>query len=254
MENGNNRMMNGIPDQTSKRTSSQQALDTMNESPWQIRFRTIHHQVRDRITLLFYPPGTRLDLDELAKEFEVSRTPIRTVLQRLEFEGLVTTRHGVGTTVNEIDFDSLHEVASLRIHLAELIGKLDPAPVQSGAVEEFDRLIDRLGQLRKRPDLQEFSSIDLANHKQISALIGNSMLRRTYNELYYRNARMWFHFLPQLDWEMEMSAFTETIKLQRDAMAQRDSVAVGFITRNSISNVIYRLNHLLNTKRNDDNA
>lgn len=250
-ESDNHRAMNDIADQTPGEASSQTEFNAYNESPWQIRFRAIHHKLRDRITLLYYPPDTRLNLDELAKEFEVSRTPIRTVLQRLEHEGFVTTRHGVGTIVNDIDFDSLREVMSLRIHLAELIGKLDPSPVQPGAVKGFDQLIERLDQLRKTPDLQEFASIDLANHKQISSLIGNSMLHQSYDEMYYRNARMWFYFLPQLNWDMEISAFTETVKLQRDAMAQGDIVAVGFITRNAISNVVYRINHLLNSKHSD---
>ena len=41
------------------------------------RFQAIYHIIRRRITLLEYAPGKILDIDALAKEFKVSRTPIR---------------------------------------------------------------------------------------------------------------------------------------------------------------------------------
>ena len=63
------------------------------------RFERIYGIIRDRICLLDYAPGMRLGEEELAKEFGVSRTPIRRVLSRLETEGLLESRHGVGTFV-----------------------------------------------------------------------------------------------------------------------------------------------------------
>ena len=53
---------------------------TRNETPSQRRFLAIHHIIRERITLLKYPPGTVLDIDALAEEFGVSGNPIRAVL------------------------------------------------------------------------------------------------------------------------------------------------------------------------------
>lgn len=40
---------------------------------------------------------------KLAQEFGVSRTPVRQVLQRLSFEGLLETRSGVGTIPRPLD-------------------------------------------------------------------------------------------------------------------------------------------------------
>ena len=66
------------------------------------RFERIYGIIRDRICLLEYAPGMRLGEEDLAKEFGVSRTPIRRVLSRLETEGLLESRHGVGTFVTTI--------------------------------------------------------------------------------------------------------------------------------------------------------
>ena len=51
------------------------------------RFERIHRVLRDRICLLEYGPGARLSEVELAREFGISRTPVRRVLGRLEAEG-----------------------------------------------------------------------------------------------------------------------------------------------------------------------
>lgn len=70
------------------------------------RAEQVTHALRERICLA--PAGPELVLHEeaLAKEFGVSRTPIRQCLQRLAYEKLVETRSGVGTiavALNEAD-------------------------------------------------------------------------------------------------------------------------------------------------------
>ena len=74
------------------------------------RFERIYALLRSRICLLDYPPGMRLREEDLAEEFETSRTPIRRVLARLEDEGYVRSVHGVGTMVTDIDSASLEQV------------------------------------------------------------------------------------------------------------------------------------------------
>jgi DNA-binding GntR family transcriptional regulator len=88
------------------------------------RYKAIYNEIRDRICLLQYPPGMMLSENQLASEFGVSRTPIRRVLQRLEFEGLVVSKQGIGTLVTIVDLQYLKEVYALRLKLSELAGEL----------------------------------------------------------------------------------------------------------------------------------
>lgn len=216
-----------------------------DNSPWRHRFAHLHRTIRERITLLAYPPGTRLNLDELAAEFDVSRTPLRNVLQRLEREGLLETRHGVGTTVTTIRFDSLREATLLRMHLAELIGVLNPVPPDRGIVEEMRRLADLAANFPANFDFEHFARIDMGTHACIAGLIGNELLSRFYDELFFRTARMWFYFLPKLDWPTETRAIHQHVDLVLGAMERRDPKAVGQITRNAISSGLYRLDDIL---------
>jgi len=214
-------------------------------TPSRRRFHAIHTAMRERIALLTYPPGTRLDVNQLAGEFRVSRTPIRTVLQRLEYQGLVTTKHGVGTTVTEVDFEHLREATEFRMRLAELIGDLQPLSPNPVAIERLSEAREDCLKLLGRPDLEAFGRIDISLHEAVCSVIGHSLLRQSYDELYYRTVRMWVYFLPELDWDEEVTLFLGDIDAVLRALRRGDLRAVGFEIRNAVSAALYRLGELI---------
>lgn len=214
-------------------------------TPSQRRFKAIYHIIRERITLLRYPPGTILDIDALAAEFDVSRTPIRSVLQQLAYHGLVLSRHGVRTSVAPIDFEKLREAKALRSHLAELIGVLSPLAPGQDAIQIMADAETECRDLIEHPDLETFARVDIKVHEAICNLIGNRQLLQVYDDLYFRTARVWFYFLPRLDWREEVSIFHQDIATRLDAMERGDTKAVGFLTRNAVSAVLIRLDSLI---------
>lgn len=216
-----------------------------SSTPAERRFLAIYHIIRERITLLKYPPGTVLDIDALAVEFDVSRTPIRSVLQQLAYHGLVFSRHGVRTSVAPIDFDRLREDKALRSHMAELIGILSPLPPCSAATQMMAEAESECRELIEHPNLETFARIDIKVHEAICSLIGNRQLLQIYDDLYYRTARVWFYFLPKLDWRQEVTIFHNDIAARRKAMENDDTKAVGFLTRNAVSAVLIRLDSLI---------
>ncbi len=56
-------------------------------------------ELRDRILTGRLRPGTRIDLDDLAHQFGISRTPVREALLELSYEGLVAVTPRSGITV-----------------------------------------------------------------------------------------------------------------------------------------------------------
>lgn len=221
-------------------TLEREALTT----PSQRRFQAIYLTLRERITLLQYKPGTPIDIDALAEEFRVSRTPMRSVLQQLAYHGLVISRHGVRTSVSTLDFDKLREAQLFRSQLAELIGELTPRTPEDAAIEAMHAAEARCSSLMDNPDPRSFASIDIQVHEAVCSLIGNLPLLQTYDDLYFRTARMWFYFLPRLDWRNEVQIFQRDIEARRQAMEIGDIKAVGFITRNAVSSVLIRLDSL----------
>jgi DNA-binding GntR family transcriptional regulator len=242
---GNRCMNQPTPTKLKPSRKAQPGPDPVDTSPWRLRFNAIHKDLREQIILLRYPPGMRLNVDELARQHQVSRTPIRTVLQRLENEGLAITRHGVGSTVTEIDFDHVRDDMLLRMHLAELIGTLKPLCPSEETMERLEQLRDQCTLTSNDASPQTFASIDMQLHDCKCSLIGNELLNQYYDELYYRTVRTWFHFLPRMDWAFEYASLAQDIELTRRALQRGDIAAVGFITRNAISDGLFRLADLI---------
>lgn len=230
---------------TAAATAGMPLADGQDESPWRQRFETIYKSLRKRIVLLDYPPGTRLDVAALAAEFDVSRTPIRSVIQRLETEGLAVTRHGVGTAVTDIDVAQVRDVWSFRIQLAALMGQLNPKPGRVAVVEQLDKLRTECAALKTSSASRGFAQIDVRLHDFKCNLIGNEHLRRTYDEMYYRSVRAWFQFVPQLDFEIEKAALLGDITQTMNAIRRGDVAAVGYVTRNAVSEGLFRLYALI---------
>ena len=205
------------------------------------RFERIYKAIRDRICLLEYEPGMRLGEEELAREFNVSRTPIRRVLSRLEGEGLLESRHGVGTFVTDVDIDALAQVYRLRMELAELIGKLDPIPRSEADVERVRALLVRCDQLLKKPDAKAYARLNMDFFQELSAMIGNAPLREISERLYYLTTRIWLKSVPHLNLPDEIEVFRREMADILQAMAVGDLEAVGHIRRSHISMSVKRM-------------
>lgn len=192
------------------------------------RFERIHTEMRNRICMLDYPPGTVLSEVALAKEFGVSRTPIRRVLHKLEYMGLLQIRNGVGTIVTDIDLKTFKETYDLRKRLAELMGELSPAGITADHISRIDRLITRTEKLRaKKGRFRDYALITNDLQTLLSDLTGNNPLREIIELLYFRVARIWFTFLPQLSWDETVDAQLTELSEIRSAMVSDDSRSVG---------------------------
>lgn len=222
--------------------------DTDEERPTTLareRFNTIYLTLRDRICLLDHAPGTRLGEEDLAREFGVSRTPLRRVLSRLESEGLVESRHGVGTFVTTADLASLIQTYRLRMELAPLIGKLDPIAPDKAALDRIRALIAACDAARLTPDLvpdpREFARMNMLFFQQVMEMIGNQPLREITERLYYLTHRIWLTYMPQLNLTDEVDAFVREMTDTLTAMDMGDLEAVGYIRRNHISMSLRRM-------------
>src|SRR5438552_6117930 len=199
------------------------------------RFERMYGAIRDRISLLEYQPGTRLGEEELAREFGVSRTPIRRVLSRLESEGLVESRHGVGTFITTVDFGNLVQVYELRMELAVLIGKLEPLPRLEDDLNRIRAILQRCDRLLETPDSKALGLINLEFFRELASMVGNEPLREISERLYYLTHRIWLTSVPLLNLRDEIVIFRREVADILSAMEIGDLEAVGHIRRSHIS-------------------
>lgn len=109
-------------------------------------------RIRQAIVEGRYAPGDRLVEQALGEELELSRTPVREALRRLEVEGLVTSRRNRGVIVHSATDDEVHDLYELRARLeayaAELAaerGSPDQLDEIAAAADAFDRLVEASG-------------------------------------------------------------------------------------------------------------
>jgi DNA-binding GntR family transcriptional regulator len=99
----------------------------------------VYLQLKQMITSFELYPGSRITEHELAAKFNISRTPIRQALQRLEVEGFLTIRPKQGCFIRELDINELTEYYEARIAIEQLI-------VEAACHNMSDKLIQDLMQ------------------------------------------------------------------------------------------------------------
>lgn len=196
--------------------------------------------------MLRYRPGELLVETELAMEFNVSRTPIRQALQRLDYEGLVETRNGVGTTVTGVDFKEFKDVYAFRLKLSEMIGDFSTPDQIPKSLQEVEALIPRIDSLIESRDFEQFWQINHELHFAINALIGNTAMREIHDRLYFLASRVWYSFVDRM-WDDEVGFLKEEVDELCRALRAGDSRAVGFVQRNFISYGLSRVARYIST-------
>jgi len=214
------------------------------------RIDSIHHLLRERICLLEYAPLSVLRESHLADEFGCSRTPVREAIKRLEFEGLVTSKNGVGTLVTEANFEALKDVYAMRLKIAELIGDMGVEVVPEEVVSGLKELLaqaQRLSLLVSPPILPPINPesdqvlvlarINHQLHGLVCQIINNTALRQLYDLYYYQTSRVWYQQMPKF-WASEVVSLEEELTELINAAQRHDVIALGQIKHNYIARVI----------------
>jgi DNA-binding GntR family transcriptional regulator len=142
-----------------------------------------YDNIKRRIFDFDLMPGDRLSESDLALQINVSRTPLRQALQRLQHEGFVEAIPKVGWLIPSLNFDKFDELYDFRI----LIECFAARELCARAKErtELQNLV-RIWQVPSKARLQDavrVSALDEAFHMQIVETTGNREILRTYREI-----------------------------------------------------------------------
>ena len=118
-------------------------------------------------------PGSRLIIDDLAKDLEVSPIPVREALQRLQSDGFVTIEPYVGATVTDIHADLIQEVFELLTALEDISGRAACQRMSPAEFEELEALLKQMDQ--DVGDLDLWSQDNVKLHQLICQWAGMSL-------------------------------------------------------------------------------
>nr|WP_246814574.1 GntR family transcriptional regulator [Ferrimonas balearica] len=131
-------------------------------------------------------PGSKINEQELAARYGVSRGPLREALQRLEQRRLVERIPHVGATVVRLTPEKLRDLYQVRAELEAMACRLAAQRITPSQINALTELLDRQQVVFSQPELPPIQD-DIDFHFGLIQASGNSTLITTLTgDLYYQ--------------------------------------------------------------------
>ncbi|MBE6067498.1 MAG: GntR family transcriptional regulator [Clostridium lundense] len=161
------------------------------------------------------PFGTKLVNRTLQKRFEVSSSPIRDAINRLNQDGLITSIDKSGATVVDFDYDFFLEINEVLLYAINTGIKLS---FEKSNIEEVCKDLEEYVMLQKKHiGTDEFYDYDYKFHKTFIEYSLNGRLKKTfeeYNVLHEMIVRNYYE--------------AETVKIQEDSIKRHKQIIDAF--------------------------
>jgi DNA-binding GntR family transcriptional regulator len=133
----------------------------------------------DRILSGEFRPGDRLKERDLCADLDVSRTPVREALRRLEADGLVVIEPRRGGTVADLSPEEADEIYALGAILESYAAKLAARRARPDDLASLDAVVRRMRDVVRQDDAaarRAYLDLDRELHDRIIAMAGNRRL------------------------------------------------------------------------------
>ena len=204
----------------------------------------IYQTLRERIIYLEYEPGQILKEQVLAEEFGVSRTPLRTVLFRLEWEHLVKILPRTGILVMELELNTITNVCQARLELEAVIGTL---AAERFSQDHFNRLEALTLACEKQFDHKEpraLGRLDMDVKQLFYDAAGNPFLTEMSDRLYSLTFRLWYFNMRKMhnaQWNVEVQSIKEDLLALTGFLKAGDPQQVGRARREHLLKHLKRI-------------
>ena len=132
----------------------------------------IYQTLSDEILRFEHKPGDLLSEHYLCERFSISRTPVRSVLQRLQENGLVRILPRRGSIVTRLDYDIINQLIYQRVAVESMVFRdfvLSCTPADAERVRFAFSRLQEVGQVYLKDPVHfaadTFLKIDLSMHE-----------------------------------------------------------------------------------------
>ena len=194
----------------------------------------VYQRLRASIVTGEHRPNERLIEAELAEQLQVSRTPIREVLQRLATDGLVQSRRR-GWVVTEHSPDEIREIYEIRTALEGYAARLAATAADDATLQQIAHVY-----AHSIAGLQQGARDRLVSHNDAfhDAVIGAAGNRRLAQQI-RQNSEYYFNFrIAALYSDEEAESSLAGHKAIVDALLRRDADAAEHAARDHVGEAL----------------
>jgi DNA-binding GntR family transcriptional regulator len=204
----------------------------------------VYRALRGEIGRLELAPGQRLRLEELAGRFQVSLTPVRHALRRLESEGLVVSLPRRGSRVAPLSVEELEEIQALRLGLETFLARRGAERCTDEALSEMTAARDEMERAFRAGDLDAYLASFWSLRDACYRCADRPRLERALEDQRIRVERYVLYLCRDPEAFAHLRRGPDTLL---EACRARDGEAAEAATRDALSWVLAELQRMLDT-------
>jgi GntR family transcriptional regulator, rspAB operon transcriptional repressor len=154
------------------------SLDGKPETLTEVVYTTILDVIMNRVL----PPGARVTESSLAKQLQVSKTPVREAFLRLREIGLLEPYGARGSRVVGPSIDTLRHAFEMREALESFTAEMASSRTEPDAVEKIAEAARLTLAYAQAGELDKFQAQDRAFHQRIAAAAGNPRVGKAIDD------------------------------------------------------------------------
>jgi DNA-binding GntR family transcriptional regulator len=202
----------------------------------------VYRALRAEIGRLELAPGQRLPLEELAARFQVSLTPVRHALRRLESEGLVVSLPRRGSRVAPLSLEELEEIQALRLGIETFLARRGAEAISDEALADMTLARDEMERAFRAGDLDSYLASFWSLRDACYRCAGRPRLERTLQDQRVRVERYVLTLCRDPEAFADLRRGPDTLL---EACRARDGEAAEAATRDALLWVLAELQRML---------
>jgi len=131
-------------------------------------------------------PGDRIPETKIAKDFNISRTPVRDAMRQLANEGLLDIIPNRYAEVKVYSPEEITAIGTVRIALDTMSVKLATLFGSRSDFLRLETIAKECAMAREQEDLEHRRQLDTEFHMALAEISGNSLLIKYQKEIYLR--------------------------------------------------------------------
>lgn len=143
-----------------------------------------------------FHPGARLNIESIARELDVSRTPVWEAVRRLEQEGLVENIPNRGVFMSLLTAEQALDLYAVREVLEGMAARLAATRIDDSSLEKMARCIDKQREVVAVHDVVAYSKLDFEFHATVYDACGNEWLKELLETIKNKMRPLTMHMQP----------------------------------------------------------